>query len=253
MEALKDQVVIVTGASRGIGARTVQEFVKQGARVVLAARSEQSIQKLALELGENTLAVTCDVSQYASVESLVNKTLQHFGKVTALINNAGVIDPISHLVESDPEGWDSVISINLLGAYHGTRAVLPYFYTQQQGTIINISSGAAFRPLEAWSAYCVSKAGLAMLTQTTALETSHVGISVYGLAPGLVDTEMQATIRAAGFNEVSRLPREKLSSPDDAAKAIVWLCANKPQNLNGKDLDIRESDLRSLIGLEIKS
>lgn len=243
---MNDQVVIITGASRGIGASTAQELLRQGAKVVLAARSE-----IRLDPDPHALTVQCDVSDYASVEALVNTTLKHFGKVAGLINNAGVIDPISPMFESDPAAWKTNISINLLGAYYATRAVLPYFVKQGQGTIINLSSGAAFRPLEAWSAYCVSKAGLAMLTQTTALETSAKGVSVYGFAPGLVDTEMQSSIRSAGYNEVSRLPREKLSPPQDSAKALAWLCAHHPADLSGKELDIRDQALRQRMGLEV--
>ena len=252
----QDQVVIVTGASRGIGAATALELAAQGFKVVLVARSPGPIQNLAETIrsqkGE-ALALACDISDNQAVEIAVWQTIAHFGKVTALINNAGVIEPIARLENSDVVQWQQAININLIGAYLGVRAVLPHFYKQGQGVIVNVSSGAAHKPLEGWSAYCASKAGLAMLTQSIALEAEGRGVKVYGFAPGLVDTDMQGQIRTSGINQVSRLARETLSSPQDAAKAISWLCLHSPQDLSGQELDVRDIALRQRIGLEVKS
>jgi 3-oxoacyl-[acyl-carrier protein] reductase len=253
VKPLTNEVIIVTGASRGIGAATALELASRGAKVVLAVRSLESIQKLAQTIqlqGGESLAMACDVSDYRAVETVVKNALEQFGSVTALINNAGVIEPIARLENSDANDWERTIRINLVGAYNGVRAVLPHFYKQGRGVIVNVSSGAAHKALEGWSAYCASKAGLAMLTKSIALEAEGHGVMVYGLAPGLVDTDMQGLIRASGMNDVSRLPREKLSSPSDAAKSMAWLCAHLPHDLNGQEVDIRDASLRQRIRLE---
>ena len=253
---LENEVIIVTGASRGIGAATALELSKQGAKVVLTARSKESLKNLANTIcaeGGDAIPLSCDISDNSSVEVIIQEALEHYGKITALINNAGVIEPIARLEDTDSTLWTQAIMVNLIGSYHMARAVLPHFYKQSQGILINVSSGAAFRPLEGWSAYCVSKAGLAMLTKTITLESEGRGMMTYSFAPGLVDTDMQAQIRNSGINQVSQLPRENLSSPKEVARAIVWLCAKKPQDLNGQELDIRHTELRQRIGLEVKA
>jgi 3-oxoacyl-[acyl-carrier protein] reductase len=253
-KSLKDDVIIVTGASRGIGAATALELSKQGAKVVLAARSRESLEPVTKSIqteGGDAVGLSCDVTNYAEVEKVVKTALEHFGKVTALINNAGIIEPLARLENSDTSAWERAIEINLVGAYHSVRAVLPHFYKQGRGVIINLSSGAAQRALEGMSAYCVSKAGLAMLTKAIAVEVQGRGIAVYGFAPGRVDTDMQTAVRAAGINELSRTPREELFSPDEVAKALAWFCANAPQDLSGQELDIRDATLRQRIGLEV--
>src|SRR5262249_56915863 len=105
-----------------------------------------------------------------------------------------------------PAVWEESISINLVGAYYALRAVLPGMVARGGGTIVNVSSGAAYRPLEGWSAYCSGKAGLAMLTRAVALETAGKGIRIFGFSPGTIDTDMQVKIRASGMNTISRIP-----------------------------------------------
>ena len=134
---------------------------------------------------------------------------QRLGGLDILINNAGVIDPIAEIATSDPAAWARNISINLIGAYNVVRAVLPGMLAGGGGSIVNVSSGAAYRPLEGWSAYCAGKAGLAMLTQAIALETAGKGIRVFGFSPGTIDTEMQVKIRASGMNVSQQDPARR--------------------------------------------
>ena len=138
-----------------------------------------------------------------------------------------------------------------LHIYNWDFTVLPHFLTQKTGVIVNISSGAAHNPMEGWSAYCSGKAGVYMLTRATALEAGGRGVRVYGFAPGVVDTDMQVTIRASGINEVSRIPRENLASPEDPAKAIAWLCSDAAADLAGQELTIRDESLRKRVGLSV--
>src|SRR5690606_20395126 len=109
-----------------------------------------------------------------------------------------------------------------------------------EGVIVNISSGAAHSPLEGWSAYCASKAALAMLTRSVHLELADAGVFAYGFQPGVVDTGMQATIRASGVNEVSRLRREQLAPAHQPARLVALLCLGKPPELRGLDLSVRD-------------
>src|SRR6202790_527601 len=207
MTDLAGTVAIVTGASRGIGAAAAFVLAKAGASVMLVARDGKRASQLATEIvanGGRAVALACDVADYESVRTMVHETEQRLGSVDILVNNAGVIEPIGALVQSDPAAWGRSIEVNLLGSYHTAHATLPRMLEAGKGTVINISSGAAHRPLEGWSAYCSAKAGLAMLTNAIALECADAGVRVFGLAPGVIDTDMQATIRASGLNRIDR-------------------------------------------------
>ena len=182
-------------------------------------------------------------------EALVTETRARFGRLDALINNAGVIEPITSVADSDPAAWARNITINLTGAYHAIRAVLPGMQAAGGGTIVNVSSGAAIRPLEGWSAYCSAKAGLHMLTRAVALETTGRGIRVFGFQPGTTDTDMQVLIRASGVNPVSQIPREKLTPVALPAQSIVYLCTQAADDLNGQEFSLNDASFRARLGL----
>jgi NADP-dependent 3-hydroxy acid dehydrogenase YdfG len=153
MGDLNGKVVMITGASRGIGAATARVFAEAGARVVLLARGGDAIAELAGEIGEAAIAVPCDISRYWEVEAAVNTAVQTFGRLDVLIGNAGILKPIVSLAEADPEEWGQVIDVNIKGVFNGMRAALPVMTAQGGGTIITVSSGAAHNPLEGWIAY----------------------------------------------------------------------------------------------------
>ena len=251
MQNLAGKVVIVTGASRGIGAAAALALGEAGASVMLAARGDATagIARQINAAGGNAEAMACDVSDYAACQALVAAANRRFGPVDALINNAGVIGPISMVGEADPAAWARAIQINLIGAYYAIRAVLPDMLARGHGRIVNVSSGASLRPLEGWSAYCSGKAGLAMLTRAIELEHAVAGIRVFGFQPGTTDTDMQVTIRASGINMVSRIPREKLTPVVLPAKAIVHLCTGGADDLSGKEFSLNDADFRRRIGL----
>jgi len=251
MSQFSEKTAIITGASRGIGAETAREFARQGARVVLAARSGSEIEALAEEIraaGGSALAQTCDVAIWGQVRDLVTRAREAFGRVDFMINNAGVIDPIGRLVDSDPAAWARAADINFTGTYHGVRAVLPLLEAQNSGVIVNISSGAAVNALEGWSMYCASKAAAAMLTRCADRE-SKSGVRVVGLSPGTVATDMQWRIRASGINPVSQLDPSAHIPADWAAKAVVWLCSEDAAEFAGVDVSLREEAIRKRVGL----
>jgi NAD(P)-dependent dehydrogenase (short-subunit alcohol dehydrogenase family) len=252
MPTLHGKVVLVTGASRGIGEGASIALAKAGAAVMLTARDGARIAAVAARIeaaGGHAGTAACDVSDYASVAAAVAATVARFGRLDALINNAGVIEPIASVATADPAAWARNIQINLVGAFHCIRACLETMRPAGGGTIVNISSGAAHRPLEGWSAYCTGKAGLAMLTRAVALEHAAEGIRVFGFAPGTIDTDMQVTIRASGVNQISRIPRADLAPVSHPAKAIVYLCGADADDLAGHELSLRDEDLRRRVGL----
>lgn len=252
MYRLDGKVVLITGGSRGIGRATALEAARRGATVWLTSRDAKACAKVVDEIraaGGRAWADACNVADYDDVERLVKLVLQEEERLDALVNNAGVIEPIGHLWENDPDQWARNIEINLIGVFNGCRAVLPHFTEVGQGVIVNVSSGAAHKPKEGWSAYCAGKAGVAMLTQSIHLEAAPLGVRVYGFQPGVVDTEMQSTIRASGVNEVSRLRRDQLADPSEPAHIIGWLCSEEAADLAGQELTIRDPQLRNRAGL----
>lgn len=241
--------VMITGASRGIGADTARVFAAAGAKVALVARSAGAIEDLAGEIGANAIAIPCDVGDYAAVEAAVSRTVDAFGGLDVLIGNAGVIEPISHLSKADPAAWTGVININLNGVFFGMRAALPVMLQAGGGTILTVSSGAAHGPVEAWSHYCASKAGAAMLTRCVDKENREAGIRTMGLSPGTVATQMQREIKASGVNPVSQLDWSAHIPADWPAKALLWMCSPDADDWVGQEISLRDEDIRARVGL----
>lgn len=248
-ELLKDKVVFITGASRGIGAAAARAFADAGAKVVLAARSKAEIDAPAQEIGENAYPVVCDVADYQSVGNAVGLATSVFGPVDVLVNNAGTIDPIGHLPDDDITGWHRAIDVNLKGVFNGMHVVLPSMIERGAGTILNISSGAAHNAIEGWSAYCSSKAGAYMLTRCGDNELRGKGIRVLGLSPGTVATDMQREIKASGINAVSQLDWSDHIPPEWPAKTLVWMCGPDADVHLGQDVSLREPAIRKQVGL----
>ncbi len=249
MTDMTGKTVLITGASRGIGAAAAREFAAAGANVALTARSEDAIAELAGEIGDRALAIPCDVSRFWEVSAAVDAAVQTFGGLDVLINNAGAVEPIAHLEASDPEAWGHIIDINLKGVYHGMRAALPVMRSAGGGTILTVSSGAAHGPVEAWSHYCASKAGAAMLTRCVDKEAGAAGIRAMGLSPGTVATEMQREIKASGINPVSQLDWSAHIPAEWPAKALVWMCGPDADEFIGQEISLRDEAIRRRIGL----
>jgi NAD(P)-dependent dehydrogenase (short-subunit alcohol dehydrogenase family) len=249
MAALDGQTVLITGASRGIGAAAARSFAAAGAQVALVARSGDEIGALADEIGPAARAYACDVSDFAALAAAVQQAENHLGPVGVLINNAGVISPIGRIAEIDPAAWARVIDINLTGVFNGMRAVLPGMVARGGGTILTVSSGAAHNPLEGWSHYCASKAGAAMLTRALDLEYRAAGIRAMGLSPGTVATEMQVEIKASGLNPVSQLDFSVHIPADWPARALVWMCSEDAAEFTGTEISLRDEAIRRRVGL----
>jgi len=251
IEKLAGKHVVVTGASRGIGAATARALGQAGAALTLIARDSDRLGEVVgaiLADGGNVAAAACDVSDYQAVSQRLEKARTRFGPIDVLVNNAGVIEPAALIVDGDPAVWARNIEINLIGAYNMIRAVLPGMIARGGGRIINLSSGAASRPIEGWSAYCAAKAGLAMLTRAIDLEAGPA-IRVFGLGPGTTDTDMQTVIRASGINRVSRIPREALLPVETPARLVLYLCTAEADDLAGREVSVNDPEFCRRAGI----
>ena len=220
--------------------------------MVLAARSGGEIAEHAEAIraeGGQAEAVLCDVADYGQVAAAVARAEAAFGGLDIVVNNAGVIDPVARLGESDPAAWSQAIDINVKGVYHGIRAAVPEMQARGGGVIVNLSSGAATSALEGWSHYCASKAAVLMLTRMVEKEYGAAGIRCVGLSPGTVATEMQRVIKASGVNPVSQLDWEAHIPADWPAKAIVWLCGPGGAAWAGQDFSLKTEEGRRAVGL----
>ena len=242
MATLDGERIIVTGASRGLGRSMVERFSAEGARVTLTARGEEQLQAVADGLPGESLVAPANVRDADAVERVVERTVEAFGGVDTLVNNAGVSilgmqDSRKELVDVTEDEWDTVLEVNLKGAFLFTREVLPYMYEQGSGNVINVSSGLGKRAAPGAGAYVSSKWGLEGLTRVTALEGADRGVDANAVDPGgRVDTDIWA-----------HLPdeeREQILDPDVLDDATVLLAAQGPDGVTGESLRADEWESR---------
>lgn len=240
--------VLVLGASRGLGQAIAVAAAEAGFPVMLGCRNVDdgtaTVAQLAAR-GLRAATIRVDVTDYALVEAAVTAAEQFGCGLAGIVNNAGLIGPLSGLETTAPGAWANALQVNLLGAYHGTRAALSRLVPGS--VIVNLSSGAATTAVPGWSAYCVSKAGLAMLTRSTFIEHGS-RVRVYGGQPGLVDTDMQAEIRASGLEPHSRIARRNLSVASLPARSIAWLLKYAPLDLSGTEVELDSVALQLRMG-----
>ena len=249
MAVMQGKTVLITGASRGIGAAAARVFADAGANVALVARSEDAIADLTAEIGPNAMAIPCDVSRFWEVQTAVSACVDTFGSIDVLINNAALLEPISHLAEADPEAWGHLIDVNVKGVFNGMRAAMPIMIENGGGTILTIGSGAAKKAYEGWGAYCASKAAALMLTRTIHNEASDNGIRAISLSPGTVATQMQRDIKASGMNPVSQLDWGEHIPAEWPAKTLLWMCGAEANAWLGDEVSLRDEDIRKQVGL----
>lgn len=239
-------VVIVTGASRGVGAYVARWLAKIGAAVTLMARSPEPLQRVAQDvewLGGTALTICGDVADANACRRAVDETLERFGQLDALVNNAGIFQPMASIGSADPEEWRYNVEVNLLGPFYMTNAAIPHLL-KQKGRIVNVGSGAANIPVKAGSAYCASKAALVQFARVLAAE--EPSLTIVTVQPGVVDTEMQALIRETGTKAMAPeqiayykgLKSEgRLEPPFIPARSIAWLSLHMPHDWSGRFLN----------------
>ncbi|HEV8312452.1 MAG TPA: glucose 1-dehydrogenase [Burkholderiaceae bacterium] len=240
MNRLAGKVTIVTGGSRGMGAQTCRLFAQEGARVVIADVLGDEGRALASELGDAAAFMHLDVSEEASWRSLVEQTVERFGRIDVLVNNAAVL--VFGAVDELPKAqFERALSINLTGTFLGIRAVAPQMKAQRSGSIVNISSVDGLRGVNALAAYVSSKWGVRGLTKVAALELGHHGVRVNSVHPGGVNTQM-SNPRGAPLEEVNKayanVPLQRVGEPDEIARATLFLASDEASYCNGSELAV---------------
>ncbi len=239
---LKDQVAVVTGAGSGIGRAIALEFAAQGARVVCCGRRLDRLEETVAQIGSAALAVPADVTSAGDVDRLVQTTVEKFGGVDILFNNAGAFDAIGGLWEVDPEVWWRDVTINLRGPMLTSRAMLKVMMKQDRGVILNMNGGGATYPLPGGSAYGSSKAALLRFTETLARELERAGshVLVVAMGPGLVCTEMTQLQADSALGRkwipstAECIAQGKTRPPEDCARSTVELLRWINPTFNGR-------------------
>jgi NAD(P)-dependent dehydrogenase (short-subunit alcohol dehydrogenase family) len=244
--SMKDKVALVTGASSGIGRATASAFAAKGASVVLAARRQEELDSLVVEIeagGGKATAIKTDVSQAKDVEQMVAHAIDTFGRLDFAVNNAGIEGVIAPIVDLPEEDWDRVLDINLKGNYlclrYEARAMLAGGHG---GAIVNVGSVNSFLGFGGGAAYVASKHGQVGLTTSASAELAPHGIRVNIVCPGFVDTPMHQRIRGIIGDEIfdqGMVPQvhvQRVGKPEEIASAILYLCSDEASFITGTTL-----------------
>lgn len=222
---LTDKVALITGSGRGIGRSIAEALLAAGAKVVINDINEETCQKTANELkeaGGETLGVVCDVTNTDSIQTMVDKVMEEWGRIDILVNNAGITRDNLFMRMSDAE-WQAVIDTNLTSAFKVTKPVLKIMAKQRHGRIINIASTTGVHGNAGQVNYAAAKGGLIAFTKTVALEYASRNITSNAVAPGFIETDMT---KALGEEKISKviplIPMGRMGTPDDIAKAVLF-------------------------------
>lgn len=212
-------VAVVTGASRGLGAGIAQAFGARGLRLGLCARTEPIT-----PAGVEVVGTRVDVTDADGMDAFARSVVERFGRIDLWVNNAGVLDPIGPLADADPDALRHHVDINVTGVLFGSRAFARQVRRQSGGgVLVNISSGAGTTPYQGWAAYCASKAAVDMLTEVVSLEERAHGLRAFALAPGVVDTDMQAQLRSTSAAVFPSVGRFLQLHRDQAFNSPAWV------------------------------
>ena len=239
MGDLTGKVAIVTGASRGIGRAIAEIFSREGARVVICGRKQETLDKVAREIGSNVKAVACHVGRADQIENMIAVTAEEFGPVDILVNNAATNISFGPCLEIDEAQFDKMIDINLKSAFRLVKAIAPGMCARGSGSIINIASIAGIRPQRHSLLYSMTKAALIMMTQSYALELGPKGVRVNAIAPGLIQTALSEHYwkgEAQRDAVLAKQPIQRLGQPSDVAQLALLLASEKGSYITGQTL-----------------
>lgn len=245
---LARSVALITGAADGIGWATAQRLAADGLRVVLLDLRAEAAQSRAAELGPDHLGLGCDVTSEDSVEAAVTTVMERFGRIDALVNNAGIGDQTGSTIEQSVQAFDRVLAVHLRGTFLMSRAVARYMLQAKPapgrdcGAIVNLGSIASTTGLPARNAYSAGKAGVLGMTRAMACEWARAGIRVNAVAPGYVRTAMVAELESKGAIDVQgikrRTPMGRMAEPAEIAEAIAFLASRRASYITGAVLPV---------------
>ncbi|HTG85847.1 MAG TPA: 3-hydroxybutyrate dehydrogenase [Pyrinomonadaceae bacterium] len=246
---LNGKVALITGGGRGIGRAIALAFAREGARIVVAARTAAQVEQVAAEIGNGAIAVVCDVSNSESVTQMFAQTSEQLGDVDILVNNAGIAES-STIVTTTDDFWARHLAINLSGTFYCTRAALPAMLEKKWGRVINIASIAGKVGAPYIAAYAASKHGVMGLTRSVALEVAAAGVTVNAICPGYVDTEMVTrgierittrTGRSAdeALEALKKMsPQNRLATAEEVAAVALLLASDEGRGINGQGINV---------------
>jgi len=241
MTSSTQKVALVTGAARGIGLATAKRFLADGWRVALLDIAADLLHGAVAGLAcpDDTLALHCDVADAKAISAAVSQLAKRFGRLDALVNNAGVA-VFAPLLETSEADWSRILAVNLTGPFLCTRAAAPLMREHGGGAVVNITSISAVRASTLRSAYGTSKAGLAHLTKQLAVELASLGIRVNGVAPGPVDTAMAKAVHTAEIRADyhDAIPLNRYGLEEELAEAIFFLSSDRASYITGQILAV---------------
>lgn len=241
MTSATSKVALVTGAARGIGLATAKRFLAEGWRVALLDIEAELLNGAVAAIGDpdHTLALACDVSDAKAVAAAMQTMSKRFGRLDALVNNAGIA-VFAPIMETSDADWSRILEVNLTGPFLCTKAAAPLMREQGGGAIVNITSISAVRASTLRSAYGTSKAGLAHLTKQLAVELASLGIRVNAVAPGPVETAMAKAVHTpeirADYHDA--IPLNRYGLEEELAEAIFFLCSDRSSYITGQILAV---------------
>ncbi len=237
--SLDGRVVMITGASRGIGRAIALRLARAGAKVVVSSRKMENVRVVAKEIesaGGEALACQAHVGRPEDVATLVARTIEAFGRVDVAINNAATNPHFGPMLTADEGQWDKIFDTNAKGVFRVCKAVVPQMEAQGGGKIINLSSVAGLRPSPGMGIYGISKAAIIMLTQVLAMELGHANIQVNGIAPGVIKTRFSQMLwQTPQIAEpiLARLPISRFGEPEDVAGMALYLASPASDYITG--------------------
>ena len=235
---LADKVALVTGGSRGIGRAICAEFSRHEARVAVLSTRMEGAQSAAKEMPGETLPLAADVEDFDAVKGAVDQTLERFGRLDILVSNAGIARD-NLLLRMSEEDWDAVLATNLKGAFNCTKAVVRPMMKAKSGRIIAISSVVGIGGNAGQANYAASKAGLIGFTKSMARELATRNITVNAVAPGLIETEMTASLTdAARSAMLSQVPMGRPGLAEEVAQAVSFLASDRASYITGQVLQV---------------
>ena len=252
---LKDKVTIITGGGRGIGKAVAQAMARQGAAIVVAARTVSEVESVAREIqseGGTALAVPADVTHPTEVEHLVTHTLDTFGQIDVLVNNAGTPGGVALVQNLTIEDWDKTIHGNLRSTFLCTRAVLKHLMAQRRGKILNVASSLATNVLPGMSAYSAAKAGVVHFSRVLAAEVAECNIQVNAVWPGVVDTRFHDTLRNATVEQAGQVLYDRARvrpslGPEACAPLFVFLASEAANDITGQFVLLNDHEIEQRI------